>query len=99
MRSNSKVVREQVKNHILEYQDLDLLKANLQAVSGMPETQTVYQQGKYLVDGGSFLIYHSEVTDFLNGLGINPEGKEYDSQKSWDLYKHLIASEIEKLIK
>jgi hypothetical protein len=102
MRSNSKAVRELVKAHILEQiedGDIELLKGNLKAVSGMRDTQTVYQQAKYLVDGGSFLCYHWDVNEFLNGLGINPEHKEYDDMDSWNLYKHLIASEVEKMVK
>lgn len=99
MKTNSKAVRELVQKHILEnIESLDVLKANLKAVSGTPDTSTVYSQAKYLVDGGSFLVYHCDVKDFLNGLGINPTNKEYDDMKSWELYKHLVASEIEKLV-
>lgn len=100
MRSNSKQVRELVKAHILDtIESLDILKADLKAVSGMPNTMTVYHQAKYLVDGGSFLVYHYDVNEFLKTLNLNGSNKKYDDMKSWELYKHLIASEVEKLVK
>ena len=97
--TNSKQVKELVRAHIMEHQesDLELLKANIKALKY--NNRSVYQAGVDMVMGGSFLIYHGDVKDFLNGLGINPENKEYTDQKSWDLYVHLVAREIEKLIK
>ena len=35
-----------------------------------------------------------KITEFLNGLGINPAGKEYDDEKSARLYTGLIFREI-----
>lgn len=35
-----------------------------------------------------------KIEEFLNGLGINPEGKEYDSNKVWQLYTYLIFREL-----
>mgnify|MGYP007082156011 CR=1 FL=1 len=35
-----------------------------------------------------------KIKDFLNGLGINPEGKEFDADKSARLYTYLIYKEI-----
>ena len=35
-----------------------------------------------------------KITEFLNGLGINPTGKEYDAEKSARLYTCLIYKEI-----
>lgn len=99
MRSNTKAVRSLVKAHILDtIESVEELISNLEAVGGMPETQTTYQQAKYLVEGGSFLVYYQEVKEFLNGLGINPNNKEYTDSQSWDLYRHLIASEIVKIV-
>jgi hypothetical protein len=36
-----------------------------------------------------------KIEKFLNSLGINPENKEYDSDKMWRLYGYLIWKEIE----
>ena len=35
-----------------------------------------------------------KIVEFLNGLGINPDGKEYDADKSARLYTYLIYKEI-----
>jgi hypothetical protein len=37
-----------------------------------------------------FIIYTQDKEEFLNSLGINPEGKEYDSDKIESLYSYLI---------
>ena len=42
----------------------------------------------------NFHISHYDVKNYLNDLGINPEGKEYDSDKSLHLYHYLIFREI-----
>jgi len=36
------------------------------------------------------------IVNFLNSLGINPTGKEYDFDKSMKLYHYLIFSEMNK---
>lgn len=84
---------------LIDDNDIELLKSNLKAVSGMPETPTIYHQAKYLVDGGMFLCYHSDIQEFLETLNINPKNKTFTNQQSWDLYKHLIAKAIEKIVK
>lgn len=37
-----------------------------------------------------------KIEEFLNGLGINPEGKKYDFNKVWQLYTYLIFKELKK---
>lgn len=97
MRTNTKIVGDQVKAHILEAMELEDIKGTIANIKwGL---MSDYEAAKSMVMDGSFLIYYEDVNNFLNGLGINPEGKEYDNQKSWDLYIHLLASEIVKLIK
>jgi hypothetical protein len=44
----------------------------------------------------SFLVYNCEIAEFLNSLGINPDGKEYPTDKTNKLYHYLIWSEIQK---
>lgn len=44
-----------------------------------------------------FEYYDYKVTEFLNSLGINPEGKEFPSDKSIKLYHYLIFREIFEL--
>jgi hypothetical protein len=52
-----------------------------------------------MAKGGSFLIYHGDVKNFLNSLGINPENKEYSDDKSWLLYCHLCGQAVERVCK
>lgn len=37
-----------------------------------------------------------KIEEFLNGLGINPENKQFDSSKVWSLYTYLIFRELKK---
>lgn len=37
-----------------------------------------------------------KIEEFLNGLGINPEGKEFDANKTFQLYSYLIFRELSK---
>ena len=41
-----------------------------------------------------FEFENHKINEFLNGLGINPTGKEYDAEKSARLYTYLIYKEI-----
>lgn len=59
--------------------------------------RTVYQTALDWVEGGSALIYHGDVNEFLDSLDINTTGKVYDDDKSWRLYCHLVAREMAKL--
>jgi hypothetical protein len=97
--TNSNEVRKAVQEHIISYyENIDDLKAEVENLKGYNTIYTDYQAGAYMVQGGSFLCYYSVVKDFLNGLGINPDNKEYTDEKSWELYKHLIALNIERLV-
>ena len=101
MRSTKKEVIEKIQAHILDYYEdregVEGLKKDIEAVKYGDMND--YNAIKYLVDGGAFDIYHEDVQNFLNKLGINEKGKEYDPAKSWELYKHLIARETLKLLK
>ena len=100
MRSTKKEVIEKIQAHILDYYEdregVEGLKKDIEAVKYGDMND--YNAIKYLVDGGAFDIYHEDVQNFLNKLGINEKGKEYDPAKSWELYKHLIARETLKLV-
>lgn len=97
--TNSNEVRKALQQHILSYYDnIEDLKRDIDNLKDARlGNYTIYQASAYMVQGGNFLIYNGDVRDFLNSLGINPQGKEYSDQKSWDLYKHLIALNCERL--
>jgi hypothetical protein len=50
------------------------------------------------LQGGPFWfpVYTFEIVNFLNSLGINPENKDFDSDKSTYLFALLIYREINK---
>lgn len=41
-----------------------------------------------------FEFENYKIAEFLNGLGLNPSGKEFDPEKSARLYTNLIFKEI-----
>jgi hypothetical protein len=43
-----------------------------------------------------FNYSNHDISNYLNSLGINPSGKEYDSEKSIELYHYLIFAETIK---
>ena len=112
VRTNSKVVREAVRQHILDSVDDDgeyfdnINDASTYMVERFtsefdnpyerrrtPNNQERFQE--YL--GGlpfSFHYYYDDVEDFLNKLGINPDGKKYSDEQMMRLYSYLIWREI-----
>ena len=105
MKTNSKQVIAKLQEHILESftpEDFNV-ETPEQALTSQINYMRIgndnnYVTAKHLIEGGSFLIYHYQVKDFLNSLGINPSNKEYTDQASWDLYIHLLAREINKIV-
>lgn len=105
MRTTTKSVKTAIREHVLESfgtdygwdndNEIENLKQQLKSFDYLP---TTYKMAEELVQGGTFLVYYHDVQEFLDGLGINTEGKEYTQQQSWDLYKHLIAREISALV-
>lgn len=99
MRTNCKEVQTKVQEHILDSYTLEDLRTEVESLITWHEPKTTYHTIEYMVQCGCFLCYYGQVSDFLNGLGINESNKEYSNDKSWELYKHLIAINGEKLLK
>ena len=97
MRTNTKEVKNRIREHILDFYTMEELKSNIEGLDYVG--YTTYAKAQYMVQGGCFLVYYVNIKDFLNGLGINPNNKEYSDEKSWELYKHLIAREVEAMLK
>jgi hypothetical protein len=106
MKSTTTTVKNDINAHILSYfgadmgwdndTPLDNLKEQLKSFDYMP---TDYAKGKYMAEGGTFLVYTADMVDFLNGLGINPNNKEYSEIDTFNQYCHLIARQIAQLVK
>jgi hypothetical protein len=100
MKSNCKEVKTAVRNHIADYFTPEELKE--QATHLMKthrDCPTIYHAVRHMAEGGCFLIYNGDIVEFLNGLGINPKGKQYDVADSFKLYCHLIARDAELIVK
>lgn len=104
MNTNCKQVREAMKSHVISFFEAD----NENAIAALCDQAksmiyrnlpTLYKVGVHMAEGGSFLIYHQEVKDYLNSLGINPSGKEYSDDKSRALYCHLCGLAVERVCK
>jgi len=97
-RSDSKQVIEKVRSHIYDYYNLDDLKNDVEAIKH--PFDSVYLSAKRMIEGGNFLIYYSDVRKFLEGLHLNNKSKkDFSDFECWEMYKHLLAREIEKIIK
>jgi hypothetical protein len=111
MKTNSKQVRDAIKQHILNcvtdgegnnYNNLkeacNRLKSEFERVanyplnlSNIPNDQNRFSD--YLCSIPFNFEYDNEsIQNFLNSLGTNPTGKEYDYDKSMRLYHYLIFS-------
>lgn len=94
-KSNSKIVSDKVKNHVLDCYDdhdnaIEDLRADTEAAGGSAN----------LVDGGQFEIYYDDQRAFLNSLHLNNNSnKEFSDQEVWEMYKLLVSRAIDKLIK
>jgi len=104
MNTNCKHVREAMKSHVISFFEADNDNATAalcdQAKSMIYRNlPTLYHVGRYMAEGGSFLIYHGEVKDYLNSLGINPLNKEFSDVESWALYCHLCGLAVERVCK
>lgn len=107
MRTTNKLVIERIQKHILtqfdaEHYDNESDNSPTQNLVEQLDymrygNRSIYQTALDWVEGGSALIYHIEVKEFLNSLDINPTGTEYTDEKSWKLYCHLVAREMSKL--
>lgn len=108
MKSTTNEVKAKINAHILSYFDqdhygsdnpnataLDNLKDQMKAFDYMP---TAYAGGKYMAEGGTFLIYYEEQREFLNSLGINPEHKQYSDNKVFEQYCHLVGRQVAELV-
>lgn len=101
MRTNCKEIKTLIREHIADFYTKEEFTSEIESIIKNSRNlyPTVYHATLHMVQGGCFLCYHWQVQEFLNSLGINPKNKEYDTQKSWDLYCHLIAREAKYFIK
>ena len=114
-RTNSKIVKNLVKQYILEtvYDDKENVYKTFEEAAKRLNSEfkrvSNYNNNirRFPNDVKRFLdylqglpfwfpMYTEDIKDFLNSLGINPENKEFESSKMWDLYALLIYREVSK---
>jgi len=105
MLSTTTEVKNKINAHILSYFEpenygndataMENLRDQIKAFDYMP---TAYAGGKYMAEGGTFLVYTVDMIEFLNSLGINPDGKEYPDHKVFERYCHLIGRQVAELM-
>lgn len=99
--SNRKEVREAIQSHIKEYyEEEENWEQNF--IHDMENQKygnnvTPWQWGKNLAENGTFLIYDDDISEFLDSLKINPKGKKFNSQKTFETYTNLIGRESARL--
>lgn len=101
--SNRKEVSDNIQAHILEYYSPDYTgenispeKAFVRQMEAMKEP-TMWKSGQRIAEGGSYLVYNGDMSDFLDSLKINPKGKKFSDDKAFQMYTSLIGRESEKL--
>ena len=99
MRSNCKEVKEKIREHIGEYYTNEELKKEVENLKNCNVAYNIYGIGKYMVQCGNFLVYYDDVREFLNTLDLNNSNKNFTDEQVWEMYQHLLAREIEKIVK
>lgn len=93
IRSNTNEAKKAFEKHVLSFYSIEDLKADLKACA---TSGNAYQRGLRLVDGGGFLIYLFDAAEFINS---RLERNEKATWETWNMYKHLVALAIERLVK
>ena len=91
-------VKEKIQKHIRDYyeNDEDLVR-DMDAAADPRYDVTPWQKGSRLVEGGNFLIANEDMSNELNSWGINPNGKKFSEDKSYNTYKSLMGREMGKI--
>ena len=103
--SNRKQVSDNIQAHILEYYSPDFTgddslsaeQAFVQQMDAMSWLPNNWKRGEEIAKGGSYLVYNQDMADFLDTLKINPKGKKFSEDKSFEMYTSLIGRESAKL--
>lgn len=93
--SNRKEVSENIQAHILDYYDSP--EDFIQQMDAMDYLPTKWHAGEELAKGGNYMVYYDEQREFLDGLKINPKGKEFSDDRVFQTYTSLIGRESAKL--
>lgn len=107
MRTNSKLVKAMIRDHVLSHFGTDHGWDTNNRVDNLRDQvmhMTYANHGIQaaaidLVEGGTYCFYYVDCERFLNDLGINPTHKQYSDTQIWRTYVHLLSREIVELVK
>lgn len=87
---------EDAKNHINnEFNRVANYARNIKVFPNNQDRFSDYLNGAPF----NFCIYYSEINEFLDSLGINPENKEFSNNLILKKYHYLIYKEITSIFK
>ena len=104
-KSNSMIVKNMVRKHIVESLDTTTVEELKQALADMEEQIKINRTGNmnyykavaYTIDGlyEGFLFRTYDIKQFIDSLELNNKNnKQYDDDEYYDMYKYLIAREL-----
>jgi len=109
LRTTNPQVKAKLVEHVLSYFTKDYgwdsddtmanLKEQMKAFNWLP---TDYAGGKYMAEGGTFLIYYREQRDFLGDLLEENEFErehKYSDNQVFATYCHLVGRTVSDILK
>ena len=96
-KSNRKEVSANIQAHIKDYYDSPEDFVNQMEAMKDSRHPTAWSWGQEYARGGGYLIYNSDMEDFLNTLNINPKGKKFNDEQVFNNYTSLIGRESAKM--
>lgn len=89
------LIREHILSEFVDGWDSPDSVANLRLqLKSFDHLPTLYDGAVELVQGGLFLVYHYDVNEWLDELGLLASDVALDDSDRWDLYVHIVASAI-----
>lgn len=96
--SNNAKTIAQVQNHMIRH--VGGKKQLYRDLTNKDYGATPYTRAKRLVSGGWFLVYYSDIRNFLNNIGYTKaQLSKMSDTKVWDLYKHLLGRDGERFVR
>ena len=101
LKTNSKIVRHNIRRHILDTIAIDDLVNDVCNLMTYIPKQKNYSanaegMGRYMVDSGCFLCYYDSAREFLKEAlqETDAEANKYSDDKVWELYRCLVGREV-----
>ena len=97
--SNTKYVNDIMQKHVLNAFDDNKSALIEQAEVFNYECFTWYRAGLKMAQDGFFLVYYSDVREFLRELfnETKEQANKFSDKKVWDMYCHLCAKAVSKI--